>query len=110
MDPEYALPLVLIPIALVVAGFLIARRGRSSKERKSGNLMAAATMGLVALFASWWALGMTIGIWSLDGSSVSPHTFGEILLALALEVFVCMFPLGAWYFCARFAKTALKGN
>ena len=110
MDSEYALPLVLIPIVLVVAGFVIARGGKSSKVRKSGNLMAAATTGLVALFASWWALGMTIGIWSLDGRGVGPHTPREILLALAAEIFVCMFPLGAWYFCARFAKTALRGN
>jgi hypothetical protein len=68
-------------------------------------LVVAAALGLVALFGSWWGLGMTIGIWGLDGSGAGPHTIGEVLLALVAEIFVSFFPLGAWYLCVRFAKT-----
>jgi len=71
-------------------------------------LVAVTIMSLVALFSSWWALGMTIGIWSLDGGGAGPPTTGEILLALAFEIFVLIFPFGTWYFCVRFAKTALQ--
>jgi hypothetical protein len=106
MDAEYAIPMVLTPIAVVVAGFVMARRGRTSKVRKFGNWMSATSMAFVALFASWWALGMTIGIWSLDGSGRGPHTAHEVLLAGAAEIFICAFPFGAWHFCARFAKSA----
>jgi hypothetical protein len=105
MDERVGPILLLIPIVLVVAGYLLAWRGKSPKLRKSGNLMTATIMGLVAVFGSWWALGMTIGIWGLDGSGTGPHTTGEVLIALVAEIFVFIFPLGAWYLCVRFAKT-----
>jgi hypothetical protein len=108
MDERAGPILLLIPIVFVAVGYLLAWRGKSPKLRKSGNLMAATTMGLVALLGSWWALGMTIGIWGLDGNGAGPHTIGEVLLALVAEIFVFFFPLGAWYLCVRFAKSSLK--
>jgi len=108
MDERAAPFLPLTPILIVVAGYLLAWRGKSAGLRKKGNLVVAAILGLVALFGSWWGLGMTIGIWALDGSGAGPHTTGEVLLALVAEIFVFIFPLGAWYLCARFAKTSLK--
>jgi hypothetical protein len=93
---------------IVVAGYVLAWRGKSPKLRKSGNLMMTTIMGLVAVLGSWWALGMTIGIWSLDGRGARPKTTGEILLALAAEILVFIFPFGALYLCARFAKRALR--
>jgi len=108
MDERAGPILLLIPIVFVVAGYLLAWRGKSPRLRKSGNLMAATIMGLVALLGSWWALGMTIGIWALDGSGAGPQTTGEILLALVAEIFVFFFPFGAWYLSVRFAKSSLK--
>ena len=108
MDERAGPILLLIPFVLVVAGYLLAWRGTSPKLRKSGNLIAATVMGFIALFGSWWALGMTIGIWPLDGSGAGPHTTGEVLLALVAEISSLIVPLGAWYLCARFAKTVLK--
>jgi len=100
MDERAGPILLLIPIVLVVAGYLLAWPGKSPKLRKSGKLMAATIMGLVALFGSWWALGVTIG-----GAGL--QTTREIPLALAFETFVLIFPFGVWYLCVRFAKTAL---
>ncbi len=108
MDERAGPILLLTPIVIVVAGYMLAWRGKSAGLRKGGNLVVAAILGLVALFGSWWGLGMTIGIWALDGSGAGPHTTGEVLLALVAEIFVFIFPLGAWYLCARFAKTSLK--
>jgi len=110
MDPVYALPLLLIPILIVVAVYVLAWRGKSSRSRKSGHAIAATAMGLIAIFGSWWALGMTIGIWSVDGSGHGPSKIGEILLALGLEIFVLLFPFCGWYFCIRFAKAVSKAN
>jgi hypothetical protein len=108
MDERAGPVLLLIPIVSVVAGYLLAWRGKSLKLRKSGNLIAATVMGLVALFGSWWGLGMTIGIWSPDGSAAGPQTTGEILSALAFEILVLIFPIGAWYLCVRFAKAVFR--
>ena len=70
--------------------------------------MAAAIMGIVALSGSWWAPGMTMEICALDGSGAGPRTIGEVLLAITAEIFALIFPLDAWYFCVRIAKTVLR--
>ncbi len=72
MDERAGPILLSLPIVFVVTGYLLAWRGKSLKLGKSGNLVAVTIMGLVALFSSWWALGMTIGIWSLDGGGAVP--------------------------------------
>jgi hypothetical protein len=108
MDERAAPFLLLTPVLLVIAGYLLAWRGKSRKTRKFGNLMAAGILGLVALFGSWWTLGMTIGLWALDGSSTGPRKISEVLLALVAEFFLCLFPAGAWYMCAKFAKSSLR--
>src|SRR5947207_1783811 len=108
MDERAGPILLLTPIVIVVVGYSLAWRGKGPRLRKSGSLAASAALGIVALFGSWWALGMTIGIWALDGSGAGPQTTGEILLALAFEIFVLIFPLGAWYFCIRIAKTVSR--
>ncbi len=108
MDERAAPILLLTPTMIVVVGYFLAWRGNSAGLRKGGNMVVTAILGLVALFGSWWGLGMTIGIWALDGSGAGPHTTGEILLALVGEIFVLIFPIGAWYLCARFARTSLK--
>jgi hypothetical protein len=108
MDERVGPILLLTPVVIVVAGYMLTWRGKEPRLRKSGSLAAAAIMGIVALFGSWWALGMTVGIWALDRSGAGPHTTGEVLLALVAEILVLLFPLGAWYLCVRFAKTPFK--
>ena len=108
MDERLGPILLLAPIVVVVAGYMVAWRGKSTGLRKGGNLVVAAILGLVALFGSWWGLGTTIGIWALDGNGAGPHTVGEVLLALAAEIFVFLFPFGAWYLCVRFAKAVFR--
>ena len=54
--------LLLTPILIVVTGYFLAWRGKNTEVRKAGYLIVAAIMGLVALFGSWWALGMIYGI------------------------------------------------
>jgi hypothetical protein len=110
MDARAGPILLLTPIAIVVAGYLLAWRGKSAELRRTGNWIVASATGLVALFGSWWALGLSIGIWALDGSSSGPRTIVEVLLALVAEIVVFFFPFGAWYLFARFAKLALKKN
>ena len=110
MDERAAPILLLSPVLLVVAGYLLAWRAKSPRVKKFGNLMSAAVLGLVALFGSWWALGMTIGLWALDGSSTGPQKISEVLIALAAEFFLLLFPAGAWYMCARFARMALSSG
>jgi len=44
MDERAGPVLLLIPIVSVVAGYLLAWRGKSLKLRKSGNLIAATVM------------------------------------------------------------------
>jgi len=108
MDSSAGPILLLAPIVIVIVAYLLAWRGKSLKVRKFANLALAVVVGLVALFGSWWALGMTIGIWGLDGSGMRPHTVGDILLALVLEILLCIFPAGLWYFCSRFVKAVLR--
>jgi len=108
MDERAGPILILTPILIVIAAYFLAWRSKSPGLRKGGNWALATILGLVALFGSWWGLGMTIGIWALDGSGAGPHTTSEVLLALAAEIFVVFFPLGAWYLCARFTKASLK--
>jgi hypothetical protein len=108
MDERAGPILLLTPILIVIVAYFLAWRSKSAGLRKGGNLVVAAILGLVALFGSWWGLGMTIGIWALDGSGAGPHTTSEVLLALVAEIFVFLFPLGAWSLCVRFAKTSLK--
>ena len=106
MDERAGPILILTPI--LIAAYFLAWRSKSPGLRKAGNLAVAGILGLVALFGSWWGLGMTIGIWALDGSGQGPHTTSEVLLAVVAELFVFFFPLGAWYLCVRFAKSSLK--
>jgi hypothetical protein len=108
MDERAGPILILAPTLIVIAAYFLAWRSKSAGLRKGGNWAVAAILGLVALFGSWWGLGMTIGIWALDGSGAGPRTTGEILSALGLEIFVLIFPVGAWYFCVRFAKGSFK--
>jgi hypothetical protein len=108
MDDRAGSILILAPILIVIAAYFLAWRGKNAGLRRGGNWAVTGILGLVALFGSWWALGMTIGIWSFDGSGAGPRTTGEILSALGLETFVLIFPLGAWYFCVRFAKSSFK--
>lgn len=54
MDDRGGLILLFIPILIVVAGYLMAWRGKSAELRKAGNLMVAAIVGPVALFGPWW--------------------------------------------------------
>jgi hypothetical protein len=110
MDERAGPVLLLSPVLLVVAGYLLAWRAKSPRVRKFGNLISATVLGLVALFGSWWALGMTVGLWALDGSSTGPQKVSEVLIALVAEFFLFLFPAGAWYMCARFARMALNSD
>jgi hypothetical protein len=102
MDERAGPILILASILIVIVGYFRAWCRKSPVLRKGGIGAVTAILGLVALFASWWGLGMTIGIWALDGSGAGPHTSGEVLFAVVAEILVFFFPLGAWYLCVRF--------
>ena len=108
MDERWALPLLLTPVAVVVAAYLLAWRGRKAEIRKFGAGILAAFCGLVALFGSWWALGMTYGIWFDYGSVLASPRPTEVLLAVVVEAFILLLPSVMWYLCVRYARIAAK--
>jgi hypothetical protein len=108
MDERWGFPLLLTPIAIFVVGYALAWRGRNARLRKAGSGVIAAVCGLVALFASWWALGMTDGVWFSPETDRTHLTFGGVLLGLALEAFILFFPTGLWYLCIRFVRITLR--
>ena len=106
---ESAFPiLLLIPIVIVVVGNVLAWRGKSAEHRRAGNLMVSAITGLVALFGSWWALGMTYGLLFDSHDEGSSLTVGEVFLGLGTLGFILIWPVGAWYLCIRFARMASR--
>lgn len=108
MDERAGPILLLTPILIVVAGYLLAWRSKHAGRRKAGNLMVATVAGPVGLFASWWALGMTYGLLFDSHSEGSSLTVGEFLLGLGALGFFLIWPVGAWYLCVRFSKMALR--
>jgi hypothetical protein len=107
MDKSAVPMLLLIPIVIVVLGYVLAWRGKSAERRRAGNLMVSAITGLIALFGSWWALGMTYGLLSDSHSEGGSLTVDVFFLALGVLGFVLIWPVGAWYLCIRFGKMAL---
>jgi hypothetical protein len=106
---ERAVPILLLtPILMAIAGYFLAWRSKSAECRKVGNLIVAAVTGLVGLFASWWALGMTYGLLFDSHSEESSLTVGEFLFGLGAVGFILIWPVGALYLCVRFAKMALR--
>ncbi|HXJ45483.1 MAG TPA: hypothetical protein VNK47_02320 [Candidatus Dormibacteraeota bacterium] len=105
MDESWVPVLVLTPIATLVVAYFLAWRSKSAKLRKSGTRLLAIALGLVALFSSWWALGMTALVWS--GGELKLR---DIPPRLILEIVVLVFPFGLWYLCVRYAKLAAKSD
>lgn len=105
MDERWAPVLLFGPVVIVVIAYLFAWRSKSTKLRKSGSKVLAAIVGFIGLFASWWALGMTMAVWSEDGSK---WTFWGVLLRLLLEMVILFFPACLWYLCIGYGTTAEK--
>ena len=108
MDASYGPILLLAPILLVVAGYLLAWRSRSASLRSSGLWLVAAIIALVALFSSWWTLAMLYGVLFDSAPGEGRLTIAEILMSIAAVAFLLILPIGAWYLAIRFAKAAAR--
>ena len=94
---------VLTPIVISIAGFFLARR-RDTKGKVAGNLLAGMVCGVAALFASWWALGMSVGV--LSAFRHDSMSLAEILAMVGVEAMVLFFPFVLWYLCSRCLRRA----
>jgi ABC-type dipeptide/oligopeptide/nickel transport system permease component len=84
----------------IIAGYLFAWRSKGTVSRKAGSLMVAAVAGFAGLVMSAWLMGVVMPL---------PPPNGEPLWhAIVPLVVLSPLPLGAFYFCAKFIRQALR--
>jgi hypothetical protein len=95
------------PTAIFVTVYILAWRVGRTSVRKATTKMLAIICGVVALFGSWWAFGMSLVIWL---PAEPPLAISFFVLRALLEIIVLSFPAGLWYLCARFARLTLTSS
>jgi hypothetical protein len=87
-------------VAVVLIGYFLAWRAKRPAYRRAGSLMAAVVTGFAGLLILAKAIGDILPLPPPDGSPLwEPLVFLLIVSPL---------PLGAFYFCAKFIRRAIR--
>jgi len=101
-DPENVLVFTIFGICMtaVIVGYLVAWRSRRDASRNAGSWLVAAVLGFAGIFISIWII-----------AALMPFQLGEEEPWWDIPAFLLIlapFPLGAFYFCAKFIRRARR--
>jgi len=102
IDRNIALVLAIIvgTVIAFIVGYLLAWQAERRAYRRAGALMAAVAAAFAGLSMLMWLIGAIMPLPPPDGS--------PLWQALVFFLVFSPLPLGAFYFCAKFIRQAIR--